>query len=207
MICGVIENDRDFAEHMTAEVLRMPDTTVLHWESGESFWRDPERRRLDMCFVDLGLPGISGIDVIGLLQEESPSLPCVVISALHDDEAIVSAVESGACGYIWKGELKNIPETIEIISSGGALISPSIAVRLLQSVRKRKPAPKLPDLLSPRETQVFQSITEGMTPRQVALTLHTSEGTVRNQIKSIYRKLRISNRVEMMQTARRYGLI
>ncbi len=208
MNCAIIENDAVFSEKLKAELRSLPDIAeVSVWHSGEEFWRDPQKQKMDLCFVDLGLPGISGVELIGLLRAEGFSVPCIVISALSDEETIVNAIEAGASGYIWKGDLRSLGEVVQTIQEGGAIISPSIAVRLIQALRKRSPAQALSDLLSAREIQVFQSIAEGMTPRQVAALLGTTEGTVRNQIKSIYKKTQVNNRVDLMKAAVKYGLL
>jgi DNA-binding NarL/FixJ family response regulator len=208
MNCGIVENDAEFARKLKAELEALHGISrVGVWRSGEEFWRDPQKENLDLCLVDLGLPGISGIELIGLLRAENMSVPCVVISALSDEDTIVQAIETGASGYIWKGDLRNLGEVVQIIKDGGAIISPSIAVRLMHALRKRSPALALSEILSAREIQVFQSIAEGMTPRQVANLLGTTEGTVRNQIKSIYKKIEVNNRVDLMKAAVKYGLL
>jgi len=207
MICGVIENDRRFAQALKNQLEALPETRrVQVWNTAETFWRS-SWKTLDLCFVDLGLPGINGVELIERLRAKAAAFPCIVISALNDENTIVSAIEAGADGYIWKGELQSLAEVVQIVGEGGAIISPSIAVRLLHSLRSRSPAVSLPQILSDREIQVFQSIAEGRTPRQVSLLFGTTEGTVRNQIKSIYRKLEVRNRVELMKTAARYDLL
>lgn len=207
MICGVVENDRNFARTLKEELEALPEIHEVHvWHQAEVFWRS-KWRALDLCFVDLGLPGISGTELIALIRGEGAEFPCVVISALNDDESIVSAIEAGADGYIWKGDLQNLADVVQIVKDGGAVISPSIAVRLLRSLRKRTPPVPLSQILSDRELQVFQSIAEGRTARQVAGLLGTTEGTVQNQVKSIYRKLEVKSRVELMRTAARYDWI
>lgn len=207
MICGIIENDREFAPMLKARLQSLPEIRQVHvWNLAESFWR-AKWKQLDLCFVDLGLPGISGIELIGRIRAEGAEFPCIVISALNDDNSIVCAIEAGADGYIWKGELQNLTDVVQIVRDGGAIISPSIAVRLLRSLRKRSPSVPLAQVLSDREIQVFQCIAEGRTPRQVSALFGTTEGTVRNQIKSIYRKLEVKNRVELMKTAASYDLL
>ncbi len=207
MICGVVENDPKFAAALKAELeLVSAVRQVRLWNSGEAFWRGGWRK-LDLCLIDPGLPGIGGIELIELIRAEGGEFPCIVISALNDETTIVRAIESGAEGYIWKGELRNLAEVIEIVMGGGAVISPSIAVRLMHSLRKRSPRVDLLQSLSTREMQVFQAIAEGRTPAQTAALFGTTEGTVRNQIKSIYKKLAVRNRVELMKAAARYGLL
>lgn len=207
MICGIVENDPDFAAALKAELDSIAQVSQVRlWSSGEEFWRGAWRK-LDLCLIDPGLPGISGIELIELIRAENGEFPCIVISALNDEMTIVRAIESGAEGYIWKGELRNLAEVIKIVLEGGAVISPSIAVRLMHSLRKRSPRVDLMQSLSTRELQVFKAIAEGRTAAQTAALFGTTEGTVRNQIKSIYKKLTVRNRVELMKAAARYGLL
>lgn len=208
MKCAIIENDAEFSEKLQTELKNIPGISHAGvWRSGEEFFRDPQKRHMDLCLVDLGLPGISGVELIGLLRAEDNEVPCIVVSALADEDMIVKAIEAGASGYIWKGDLRSLGEVIQTVREGGAVISPSIAVRLMHALRRRSPVRELTEILSAREIQVFQSIAEGMTPRQVASVLGTSEGTVRNQIKSIYKKIQVNNRVDLMKAAARYGLL
>jgi len=206
MNCGIIENDRQFADLLKTHLQSLPEIRHINvWNMAESFWR-AKWKQLDLCFIDLGLPGISGTELIARIRAEGIAFPCIVISALNDDNSIVGAIEAGADGYIWKGDLQNLADVVQIVRDGGAIISPSIAVRLLRSLRKRSPSVPLAQILTDREIQVFQCIAEGRTPRQVSALFGTTEGTVRNQIKSIYKKLEVKNRVELMKTAASYDL-
>ncbi len=207
MICGIVENDPQYAADLRRELLSSGAVKKVQiWPTGEQFWRS-NRSQLRLCFVDIGLPGISGIDLIALLRAHDEALPCIVISALHDDETIIRAIEAGAEGYIWKGDLRNVAEALRIVDQGGAIITPAIAVRLLHNIRARSRGARLQKHLTDREMQVFVGIAEGRNPAQVGALLGTSEGTVRNQIKSIYRKLAVRNRVELMRAAARFGLL
>ncbi len=132
-----------------------------------------------------------------------------MISSLQTDDAIFSALRNGASGYIWKSELDSLHDTIQTLLEGGSVISPSIAAKVLLSFRK--PQTNLDpgvgvEVLTPRERQILELIVEGDSPHQIASLFGTTVGTVRQQIKTIYKKLQVNTRVQMVKKARQFGI-
>jgi DNA-binding NarL/FixJ family response regulator len=153
-----------------------------------------------VAIVDLGLPDISGIEVIRHAAQMTPRIEPIAYTVFDDEVSLFLALKAGAVGYLLKessGEqiLDAVRETVR----GGALISPTLARRLLREFN----APHeetLPEL-TPREREVLEHLVQGANYLNVAARLGIGAETVRTHIKSIYRKLHVSNRADVVRTA------
>jgi len=107
---------------------------------------DPPR----VALVDIGLPGLSGIDGVRILREQYPSIAPVLLTVYKDDDRIFQAICAGACGYL----LKTTPpsrllEAVKEIAEGGAVMSPEVAIRVVEPFRKTQ-APGPAEAFRPR---------------------------------------------------------
>ncbi|MCG6146191.1 response regulator [Leptospira bandrabouensis] len=206
---GIIEDNLDFLQSLCGVLKQNSHLNFVTWNSAEDFWTSGQSKDLDLLILDIGLPGMSGIDVLKTYHAVE-SRKSLVISALQTDDAIFSALRNGASGYIWKSELESLPETIQSILEGGSVISPSIAAKVLLSFRKPQtfsdPSGVGVEVLTPRERQILELIVEGDNPNQIASLFGTTVGTVRQQIKAIYKKLQVNTRVQMLKKARQFGI-
>lgn len=211
MKIGIVEDDPKFAKMLMQEISSASVGSVVHWLSGEEFLKSGSEDDINILILDIGLPGMTGIELLKKFHA-IPNRKSIVISSLHTDDIIFSALRLGTSGYLWKSELSTIPELIEIISKGGSVISPSIASRVMNEFRrlesnmgKKTSSPEMENLTN-REQEILESIIDGFTPKEIATSFGTSEGTVRQQIKSIYKKLEVNSRVELMKKARDMGI-
>src|SRR5688572_8643592 len=96
---GFVENDPLYADILQKELEKVPDLeTIKHWTSGELCYNDPTKRDIDIFFVDIGLPGMSGADLIELLASEQPESRIVLLTSLQSDELIFRCLKRGAIG-------------------------------------------------------------------------------------------------------------
>ncbi|TGL48469.1 DNA-binding response regulator [Leptospira meyeri] len=206
---GIIEDNLDFLQSLCAVLKQNSHLNLVTWNSAEDFWANGQSKEWDLLILDIGLPGMSGIDVLKTYHTLE-SRKSLVISSLQTDDAIFSALRNGASGYIWKSELDSLPETIQTILDGGSVISPSIAAKVLLSFRKPQTHTDSfivgVEVLTPRERQILELIVEGDNPSQIASLFGTTVGTVRQQIKAIYKKLQVNTRVQMLKKARQFGI-
>ncbi|MCG6153689.1 response regulator transcription factor [Leptospira bandrabouensis] len=204
---GIIEDNIDFLQSLCSVLKQNANLNFVTWNSAEDFWTSGQSKDWDLLILDIGLPGMSGIDVLKTYHAKE-SRKSLVISSLQTDDAIFSALRNGASGYIWKSELESLPETIQTILDGGSVISPSIAAKVLLSFRKPQIHSDLcgVEVLTPRERQILELIVEGDNPNQIASLFGTTVGTVRQQIKAIYKKLQVNTRVQMLKKARQFGI-
>jgi DNA-binding NarL/FixJ family response regulator len=156
-----------------------------------------------VALVDIGLPGLSGIEGVRILRDRYPSIAPVLLTVYKDDDRIFQAVCAGACGYL----LKKTPparllEAVTEIAEGGAVMSPEVAIRVVELFRKTQTA-----ALSPQELQVLKLLTQGHQNKTAAAELGISIHTVSFHLRSIYEKLHVHSRSEAVARALREGLI
>ena len=162
----------------------------------------------DVVLVDLGLPGMSGIEGIGRIRAVHPSLPAVVLSAFDDDDRVFRAVCAGACGYLLKKTppaqlLAGLTEVVD----GGAPMSPEIARKVLDLFRVTRPPESSPQSLTPHETRVLRLIVGGHNYKTAAEELGVSMHAVSFHMRNIYEKLEVHSKSEAVAKALRSGLV
>jgi DNA-binding NarL/FixJ family response regulator len=161
-----------------------------------------------VALVDIGLPGVNGIDGVRILRERHPGIAPVLLTVYKDDERIFHAICAGACGYL----LKTTPparllEALREIAGGGAVMSPEVAIRVVELFRRTQaPGPETASL-SPQELRLLKLLAEGHQNKTAAAELGISIHTVSFHLRSIYEKLHVHSRSEAVARALRDGLI
>ncbi|WP_204982037.1 response regulator [Streptomyces mobaraensis] len=160
------------------------------------------RLRPDVCLVDIRMPMLDGIGVTRALAGPGAPDPLkvVIVTTFDLDEYVYGALRAGAVGFVLKGAGPALlAEAVRAASTGDALISPSITLRLLRGLTPARgaapPEPARP--LSPRETEVIRAIARGRTNHEIAAELFISLSTVKSHLTAIQGKLRVRNRVEI----------
>jgi len=161
----------------------------------------------DVVLLDLGLPGIDGIEVTKRIRADLPRTEVLIFTIFDDEEKVLAAIRAGASGYLLKGmEAQRIVEAIQEVHKGGSVVQPHLARRLLRHFQ-RQPSPRSTTSLSPREQEILVLISKGLSNPQVASTLGVSRATVRTHLEHIYAKLDVSNRTEAVTEGIKKGLI
>lgn len=164
---------------------------------------------LDLALIDLGLPDMSGIDVIQRIRRSFPALPIMVISVVTAERSVLAAIRAGARGYILKGDSEAlISDAISQVLQGNYPITPSLAHALF----KLAGAPvghvgQLEFKLSPRELETLQLIAKGHTYEEVGRLMGIAVATVQSNIRSLYRKLDAHTQGQAVTKAREAGLL
>jgi DNA-binding NarL/FixJ family response regulator len=171
-----------------------------------------EKRVPRVLLTDLQLPDGHGIELIGEMRQRFPDTEIMVISALGDEQTVISAITVGATGYILKDAFPtDIAATVRELVAGHSPISASIArfiVRRTQGQAEPPPGPALNTAkLTPREIDILWGIAKGFSYAEIADNLDMSRQTVPGHIKSIYRKLEVHTRGEAVFEAVQQGLI
>jgi DNA-binding NarL/FixJ family response regulator len=165
----------------------------------------------DMVLVDLGLPDISGIEVIRALKEKCPQCDVLVITTFGDERTVTSALEAGADGYLLKGTpLEELRRDIRYLRSGGSPLSPMVARQLLNKLQSKPADPEMPadnTKLTRRERDILEMIAKGFSYTETSEICGIASATVHSHLKSIYRKLEVHSKTEAVHEARRLNLI
>ena len=163
------------------------------------------RAEVDLLLLDMAMPGISGVELITLLQQEKPSLPLLVLSMHNEGQIVARALKAGASGYVTKDSEPEILLTaIRKVAGGGRFIDPALVdVMVFDAVERDRPPH---ELLSERECQVLDMIAGGQTIGDIADQLHLSPKTVSTHKMRLMHKLEIDNNVDLVRYAIRHGL-
>jgi len=148
-----------------------------------------------VIFMDIHLPGMSGVDCVRELAAIEPKPQIVMLTSYDDSEAIFSSLSAGACGYLLKPiRTAQLLAAVRDVYSGGAPMSGQIARRVVEAFNKPAATPPATDSLSERETQILHLLSEGYLYKEIADRLSISYSTVRTHIERIYTKLHVQSR-------------
>jgi DNA-binding NarL/FixJ family response regulator len=158
--------------------------------------------------VDIGLPGMSGIEGTKILKERYPSLLIVALTVFDDDDNIFAALCAGASGYV----LKKTPparllENLKELVSGGAPISPEVAARVIKLFKNYTPPVGAKTRLTQQETEILKLLVEGHNYKTAAAELDITSNTVAFHLRNIYQKLQVHSKSEAVVKALRLGLV
>lgn len=154
-----------------------------------------------VVLLDIGLPGMSGIEALPLLKRQWPHAEVLMLTIQDDDASVFDALCAGASGYLLKSRSPaSLLEAIRECAEGGAPMSASIARKVVGAFHR--PAPPSDDLTE-REREVLAHLVQGKTYRQIADELFVSLNTVSTHVKRIYGKLQVRSRAEVMARAGR----
>jgi len=162
----------------------------------------------DVILLDIGLPGISGLEGIRRLKKLAPGVRIIMLTSFDDHARVFEAICAGASGYLLKtSPVAELSDAITLAMDGGAPMSPSIARAVLEQFA-RLSVPKMDDsLLSPREREVLELMARGRIMKEIATDLSLSYHTVDAHIRSIYEKLHVHTRAGAVAKAYKDRLI
>ncbi|MEU6721383.1 response regulator transcription factor [Nonomuraea sp. NPDC046802] len=163
------------------------------------------RERPDVVLTDLRMPGLGGAEFIRALAERVPSARVLVLTTYDGDDDVLPAVAAGAIGFLLKDSPREeVFRAVRAAAVGETVLSPAVASRLLDQVRRPTPRPAE---LSERERTVLALVARGCTNKEAAAALFISETTVKTHLAHIYTKLGVSDRASAVATAYNRGLL
>lgn len=199
---AIVEDDLVIRESLVQFLGENPSLEItLVSKSMEEFLnavKDPYRPVINVLLLDIGLPGISGIQGIYHIRQKYPETDIVMLTTFEEDDKIFDALCAGACSYITKRtSLVTIRDAIFTIYRGGSYMSPSIARKIALYFNPK--APREGELLSPRQKEIVQGIVDGLSYKMIGDKLNISLDTVRDHIKRIYRVLEVNSKAEVIR--------
>jgi len=160
----------------------------------------------DLVLMDLGLPGMSGVEGIQKLAELAPDLAVIVLTVFADKEKVFDSLDAGAVGYLLKTALpEEIVRGVQEVFMGGAALSPSVAKMVLGEMRKPKPSEEFE--LSAREIEVLELLALGLSVKEIADKLDISRRTGAFHLNNIYCKLQVQSQSGAVAKAFRSGIL
>ncbi|MBI5849904.1 MAG: response regulator transcription factor [Planctomycetes bacterium] len=164
--------------------------------------------RPHVAFVDLGLPGMSGLEGVRRIRDSCPDTQVLVLTVHDDDAHVFEAICGGATGYLLKDSRpERLIEAVREVRSGGAPMSPSIARRVVATFRTVAPKARDPHRLSPREVEILDLLAQGHSYKTAAATLDLSIDTVRFHVRNSYGKLHVHSKSAAVRAAFRDGIL
>lgn len=201
---GIIEDDPILRRNIETLISTQKDTTIsFNLNSIEQFLLHKTDYTEPLAvFCDLGLPGISGKEGITYIRQVWSDVYIVVITGNDDEDVIYDCIERGANGYMLKPfKLDDILSHLVIIRNGGTLLSPQVATKLFNRIRKNNH--NVVDIkdygLTGREEQVVNELVKGMTYKEIACVLNISSTTVNDHLKNVYKKMGVRTKSELMR--------
>ena len=162
----------------------------------------------DVILLDLEMPEVDGVQALEQLRKLGQSVRAVVFTAFDTDERILSALRAGAKGYLLKGAPREeLFNAVRVVHTGGSLLQPVVASRLLERFSEAVPLMAAPEQLTPRELEVLAWVAQGHPNKEIAERLAISQRTVKFHVSSIMGKMGAANRTEAVALAVQHGLI
>lgn len=210
---AIVEDDPASRKLLVSILQADPDYAVIaEFAEGNAAISAVPHMKPDIVLVDLGLPDISGIEVIAKLKAIAPDCDVLVVTTFGDEKTVTRALEAGADGYLLKGTaLEELRRDIHLLQNGGSPLSPMVARTLLNKLQAKSVSDKQEAAnaakLTPRERDILEMIAKGFSYAETSKICGISAATVHSHLKSIYRKLEVHSKTEAVYEARRRSLI
>lgn len=215
MIRLAIVDDNTFLQKTIQDKLAFFDEVSIKFKAMnglELLEKLEKNHNLDLILMDIEMPKMNGIEATEIIKNRYPQIKIIMLTVFDNDENIFHSIKAGADGYLLKEinpqELYNaIKETL----NGGAIMTPSIALKTLKLFRNPAAFEDLPNKeeynLTAREIEVLEQLSKGLKYNTIAENLFLSVGTIRKHVENIYTKLQVHNKLEAIQKAKSNKLI
>jgi DNA-binding NarL/FixJ family response regulator len=208
----LVDDHKIMRDGISAILQRSGEFEVLgEADNGVDGVRICKELRPDVVLMDIGLPGLNGIEATTELLRHVPGSKVVMLSMYDDEHSVISAIRAGARAFVLKkASDHDLLDALRTVAKGGSYLSPQVSDQLLHRIQRgdlgAKAAPSALESLSPRELQVMRMVAEGKTSKEIAGVLNLGLQTVRSYRKTLMRKLGVNNVAGLTQVAFAAGL-
>ena len=207
---AIVEDHREFREYLSALISGTEGFECLgSFRSVEDALPKLTTSRVpDVMLIDIGLPGMSGIEGIRLFKERYPEILFLTLTIHDDDERIFDSLCAGASGYLLKKtQPSRLVESVREAAQGGAPMSPEVARRVIKLFREIRPPERADYNLTPHEIRILKLLVEGHNYKTAAAKLGVAPTTINFHLQNIYQKLQVHSKTEAVAKALRNRLI
>ena len=199
---GIVEDEQQISDGIRMLINGSEGFSCEHaFQTAEFAISEIPKLDLDVVLMDIHLPGMSGIDCIGVLKPLCPNTQFVMFTSYEDTESVFKALKSGATGYLTKTtQPPKLLDALLDVHKGGSPMSSHIARKIVSSFQIVTEKPEL-QKLSQRENEILGLLAKGLRYKEIADQLFLSTETVRTHIRNIYEKLQVNSRTEAINKA------
>lgn len=153
---------------------------------------------VDVILMDVRMPKMDGIQAAGKIKERYPHVKIIILTTFNEDEYLFDGIKSGISGYLLKdSEIDYVLKSIKEAFQGKMIFDPSVTPKLIQAINGRREEPPPCDGLTEREWQIVKRVARGESNLEIANALFLSEGTVKNAISKVLKKLHLQRRTQI----------
>lgn len=211
---GIVEDNPAIIESICKRLEQIPDIQLKFKAMNglDMINKLGHDSNLDLIFMDIEMPEMDGIEATTLIKHRWPHIKIIMLTVFDSEDKIFHAVRAGADGYLLKDvEHSYLEKSIQDVLSGGAAMTPSIAlktIRLLRNPQLPSEAEKIDNYrLSKREIEILEQLSKGLKYKSIAENLFLSVGTVKKHVDNVYEKLQAHNKLEAIHKAKSNRLI
>ena len=164
----------------------------------------------DIVLLDVTMEPVDGLEALKQLANELPVCKVVMLTVAEDEDTLLTALKTGAHGYVLKGVSANeLVKVVRTVHAGDVYVTPTMAASLLVEMATTQPQPSAHPVhqLNERERSILELVAQGKTNRQIGEMLHLAEKTIKHYMTNILQKLQVNNRVQAALLAEREGLL
>jgi DNA-binding NarL/FixJ family response regulator len=195
---AIVEDNEKIRDGLDVLISGSPEfSCVATYGSAEQALKHLPGTAPDVVLMDIGLPGMSGIECVERLKQQVPTLQVMMLTVYEDDDKVFKSLVAGATGYVLKNTMPaDLFEAIHDLHNGGSPMSSPIARRVVQAFARMGSSSKELENLSERENEILSNVAKGFQDKEVAAKLFISVETVRKHLRNIYQKLHVRSRTE-----------
>jgi two-component system response regulator DegU len=209
----LIVDDHALFRQGLARILEMEEDIVVVGEAanGQEALELAARLQPHVILMDINMPVVNGLEATRRLHRRLPNVGIIGLTIHDDEEYLRELIKEGAQGYVLKDtEPVRVVEAIRRVYRGEAFLPPNLITKLFSTLQRssvQDDDQPLEEGLTPREKEVLCCIAQGMSNKEIAVSLYISEKTVKNHISSIFRKLDLTDRTQAAVYAIKHGLV
>lgn len=208
---AIVEDNQTIREGLSALINGTEGyKCVAAFRDCETFLNKLNQLEVDVVLMDIGLPGMSGIEGVAQAVKKNPDLNILMLTIYEDSEKVFDALCSGASGYlVKKTPPAKLLEAIKDAHDGGSPMSSGIARQVINAFKETKAKTSNDEdyKLSSREIEVLNLLSDGYNYQEIAESMFISVDTVRHHIRNIYKKLHVHSQSEAVAKAIRKKII